>query len=100
MLLKKFTIEVFMVRTMEELPLPQSSRRRGKFTTPPLNSSSPGPVVLTMPVSIAALIVVLTASRLVKLPALFESVQLEERMVSASDTRAAGKVWVVLVVPR
>ena len=90
MLLKKFTMEVLRVSTIDELPLPQSSSRRGRFTTPPLKLPSPPSVEYTIPVRMAALIVVLTASRLLKLPALFESAQFVERMVRASETREAG----------
>ena len=93
-------MDVFRVSTMDELPLPQSSSKRGRFTTPPLKAFAPLPVEYTTPVNMAALIVVLTASRVVKLAALFESVQFAERTVRESDTRAAGKVCVVFVVPR
>ena len=67
--------------------------------TPPLNCVSLGPVLKTMPARIAALTVSALALRVVKLPLLAESTQLPERRVIASETKEAGNVAVVFVVP-
>ena len=74
----------------------QVSRKRGKFSTPPLYWPE---VVSTMPERIAALTVVLAATRLLRpLPAL-ASFHAVERMLMASQTSEAGLVVEVSWVP-
>src|SRR5690349_18507290 len=77
----------------------QSSRKRGKFSTPPLSLVE---VVGTRPVRNAAFTVVLAAMREERLRALkaFVSCHTVDKTVTASPQIEAGNVPTVLVVPR
>ena len=97
-LLKRLMIEPFIVR--RRAPLPQSSRSRGRFITPPLKGDEPlAPAEGTMPAMTAAFTVVLTEGRPLRLPLALPSTQLPESKVRASATRDAGRALAVLVVP-
>ena len=90
------TMEPLMV---EVRPV-HSSRKRGKFSAPPLWLAV---VVRTRPVSMAAFTVVSLAmrdDRVVELELALASDQLVERMVTASATTEAGIVAEVFVVPK
>ncbi len=76
---------------------PQVSRKRGKFSIPPLYLPK---VVSTTPVRKAALTVVGAAGRDPTARVLLASVQFVDRIVTASATNEAGRVVMVLVVPR
>src|ERR1035438_1723321 len=101
MLAKRFTSEVLSVRVVAP-PLPQSSSRRGRLATPPLNWLAAEPVEGTLPVRMAALtsveVAVWTPAPLeLKVWVLLASTQFCERMVRASDTSEAGKTLLVFV---